>query len=271
MPGGRRRAAGSRSWGVSCGTLQLRAPTGLDTNAPETTTMAGSTSLETYNKLVESFRKKPGNITQAAQFAGCKWETAKRAWAGPAWRFRPDMPPIRAFLEGEDKLQREAREAEEARAAAEVEAARRRKEELRQEAQKAEENILRLARSTTLQGIGGLAQMAKGVGLLSKRIGDQLETGLDAQGNPLNIDPLNAINLIRQFGTTLNRFTDAAQALIAIERLREGLPTDLVGVTVTHDVTLGQVEESLGDAARALDRARRLELIPGGKPEKKSG
>ena len=58
-----------------------------------------------------------------------------------------------------------------------------------------------------------------------------------------------------------------SSALIGIERLREGLPTDLVGVTVQHDVSLAQVEEAVGDAARALDRARKLKLLPVGKEE----
>lgn len=227
--------------------------------------MPAPITKQTYDKLLQAYREQPGNIAHAARFAGVRWPCAKRAWAGPAWKNRPDQVPIRDFLAAETTRVTSAREEEEAKAAEERRVLAERQEKLRQEAVTADENILRLARNTTLHGIGALAKLAKGVGKLSERIGDALETGVDAQGKALDIKPMEALHIIRSFGSSLNRFTDAAQALVAVDRLREGLPTSLVGVTVTHEVTEEQLEESLGDAARALARARKLKLLKGGK------
>lgn len=222
---------------------------------------------ETHVKLLDFFRQHPGKIEAAARFVGCSSLFARRCWHGPIRRYKPILPIIKDLLRDEAAAQTESKFESDALARAEVEAEFARKRRLQEEANRAEENVLRLARSNVLQGMGSLARMAKGVDGMATRVGALMERGVDAKGNAVEVPPLEALRIIQRFSSSLAQFTTVAESLIAIERLRAGLPTDTLGVTVEHNVTIGDAEQMLADASNAIQRAKKNGLIalPGGK------
>ena len=219
-----------------------------------------------YDKMLESFRIYPGNLQRAADYAGVKWETAKRFYNGPApgghalpngWR------PIREVLADEGAARAKAREDQEAALAKERERLSKEAEDARrmeEEAKAVDAASLRALRKTTLGGLASLAALTDGITLLARRVGTLLQTGTDAQGKPLDIKPSEALRILQAYSLTVGRLGSVVDTLQAMERVKQGLPTAIMGIDVAH-VTLEDAEREVEFAKGALARAKELGLI----------
>jgi hypothetical protein len=218
---------------------------------------------ETYDKLLESFRNYPGEIDRAAKFSGVDWRTAKRAWAGPprkklAWfRVIKDvLADEKAEAERLRAQQDAALTAERERIAKEAEDARR----LEEEARMVDEASLRTLRKDALAGLVACAALTDGIGKLAKRIGDQLSTGVDKNGKPLDIEVGSTLKILRDYSLTVGRLGHIVDTIASMQRVKEGLPTAVMGINVAH-ITLEDAEREVEFAKGALERARELGLV----------
>lgn len=231
-----------------------------------------------YDKLVEGFTKFPGCYKRAGTFAGVNQRTAKRYYVGlgKTGKALPQgFKPIAEVIgENEERarIDRLTREdtltAERQRLAEEADKARK----LEEEAKNIDEVSLRALRKGTLSGLVACAAMSDGLQKLAVRIGNQLATGTDAQGNPLNIDVSKALRTMRDYSLTVGRLGQIVDTVAAMERVKNNLPTAIVGIDVSH-VTLEDAEREVEFAQGALKRAKELGLVvhEGGVEKKAAG
>lgn len=222
---------------------------------------------ELWEKLESYFRGAPGDHLGAAKVLGIDYRTAKRAWQGPPWKQSHwTQTPLREKFAAE--------EAERRRIQAEAEAANRnhqleeleRAKKLAAEAQQVDEAITRLARNDVMGGLRALAQVREGIEILCKRIGEELARGVDAQGKPIPVDPIRALKLVAGFSHSTKQLVDAAATLANLERVKQNLPTAILGLEVTN-MSLEDVEREVELAQVALGQAKQMGLValPGGR------
>jgi hypothetical protein len=211
---------------------------------------------EIYAAALAAFREQPGQYNHAARMAGIDQRTASRLWNGPPYTQWPWAKPIAGVLADENRAELEERTAAEAQLREEADAEQRRLGEVAREAAKLDEGILRTARSTVLRGLAALSRVAVGADKLAERIGEELARGTDAKGNPLNISPRDGLRIIKDFSAATKGLLSAFADLKDIDRLNNGQPTAILGVSVEH-VTLEQLEREFSIAEVARNEARR--------------
>lgn len=219
---------------------------------------------ETYDKLAESYRKYPGAIDRAAKYAGVNYKTAKRAW-DQGWTRAPSnqFKTIKDLLRDEEQAAQEARSAQEAAATVERERLAREAERARQleeEAKQVDEASLRALRKDTLAGLVACASLTEGVSMLAKRVNEQLKAGVDKNGNPLDIDATKTLRILRDYALTVGRLGAIVETVHGMERVKQGLPTAIMGIDVAH-VTLEDAEREVEFAQKALTRAKELGIV----------
>lgn len=168
----------------------------------------------------------------------------------------------------EDKARRERATTEEDVARARALKKQQEAAELAAEAEKVNGQILRIARGDVLSGLASTARLAEGIGALAERVNEQLKRGTDAAGKVLDIAPKEVLNILRGYATTTKQLVDAAEALVAIERLRANLPGIIVGLQ-PQAITLEEAEKQVEAASRALGKARDLGLLVAADRERK--
>ena len=233
-------------------------------------------TLDLYTAALNAYRADPGNVLNAARVTGLTRAAAKRLWEGPILSTDPEgITPIRGALRVEaDRAHAAAvlrRVEEEAAARAEAE----RRKRVAEEAASMDEGTLRVARSNSLGALAALAQLVPGITSLSKRVNTALQTGFDASGNAIDINPTKAVRVIRDFAACTKDLVAAAKTLAEIERIKEGLPEHMVGIVPmlnTGAVAVGatvlggsgsdiqDAEEVIARALQAVDRAKRNRL-----------
>lgn len=217
---------------------------------------------EIYAAAMAFFRRNPGNHTGAAQHLGLDRRTALRLWEGPAYVNWPWARPISVALrEEQEKANAQALAAEEEahRAMlAEQEKARR----IAREAADIDDNILRLSRNNMLHALASAAKVASGMSKLAERVGDQLVRGTDSKGNVLpDMSPREFMRVLKDFAGSQKVLIEAAQVLQEIERLKGGLPTQIVGLELA-DMTDADIDRELSLAQYAVIEARRVRGEP---------
>lgn len=174
--------------------------------------------------------------------------------------------PIQALLVEEERS-REARKAEEqALLLAKIEEEKKRAEQVAAEAKQWDETILRLCRNDVMKGLGFLAKTTQGIDKLCERLCEQLIRGTDSQGKPFDLPAGQVLQLIQRYSTSVKALSDAASALVAIERVKANLPTAIVALDVAT-ITVEDAMREVEIAQHAVDRAKRLGLsvVQGGK------
>lgn len=229
--------------------------------------MARPITKDVYDKLIAFYREHPGQTDKAAKACGCSYNAAKRMWDGPPKLLAPWAVPAQTlFAQEAAAVQRLAAE-DAARARADADA----KEEARlgreREAKQWDENIMRLARNDVMRGLGNAAKLVDGMDKLAERVGDQLKRGVDNKGNPLEIAPLAALQILQRYSQSVRSLADAASSLVAIERVRAGLPSQVIGHVDLTEITVEDAERELRILQDSVARAKRLGLrvLPGGK------
>ena len=229
-----------------------------------------------YDAAATAYRDDPGNVANVARITGLSRAAAKRLWEGPILSTDPEgIVPIRNLLREEGQRQYAAavlRRVEE-ETAARLEAERRR--EVQKEADKMDESTLRVARSNSLGALAALAQLVPGITSLAKRVNAALVSGVDAAGNPVQVDPVKAVRVIKDFSTCTKELVAASKTLAEIERIKEGLPEHMVGIVpmlntgtalvgaaalAGSEDDIGDAQEVIGRAQSALERAKRNQL-----------
>jgi len=229
-----------------------------------------------YDAATTAYRDDPGNVANVARITGLSRAAAKRLWEGPILSTDPKgIVPIRNLLREEAQRQHAAavlRRVEE-ETAARLEAERRR--EVQKEADKMDESTLRVARSNSLGALAALAQLVPGITSLAKRVNAALVSGVDAAGNPVQVDPVRAVRVIKDFSTCTKELVAASKTLAEIERIKEGLPEHMVGIVpmlntgtalvgaaalAGSEDDIGDAQEVIGRAQSALERAKRNQL-----------
>jgi len=188
-------------------------------------------TLAIYEAAVRSYQDDPGNVAECARRTGLTRPTCKRLWEGPILQTDPEgIRPIRQYIRelADEKRARAVQAQVEAEAAARAEAERRKK--IAVEAEQIDESTLRMARSNALGALGALAHLVPGITELAKRISRQLVAGVNAQGQPVEVDPLKALRTIKAFSESTKDLVAAAKTLAEIERVKEGLPSTVIGV-----------------------------------------
>jgi hypothetical protein len=213
-----------------------------------------------YEAVIDFYRLHPGDPRGCAVAFKLDRRTANRLWKGPIPSTYPWQIPATELLDQERAARAHEKAESDAllRIAGADRAAERAKAEA--EAKSQDENILRLARNDVLSGLASLARLAPGVAALSERVNDILKRGTDAQGNPLQINPVEALRVIGRYGAATRGLVEAASTLVGIERLRNDQPTAILGVQVGQ-VGLEEAEAEMRTAAVALARARELGLV----------
>lgn len=124
-----------------------------------------------------------------------------------------------------------------------------------------DENILRLAKADVIGSLGSLARLNEGMNQLAERLGKQLREGKDKTGKELDIDPIEAMRILRGFTGAVKSMTEAAQVLVSIDRVKQNLPTSIIGVDVSN-VTLEDAIDEIRRAEETIVRAQNIGLIP---------
>ena len=233
-------------------------------------------TLAQYSVLETYFRTAPGDWGGAARASGVDHRTAKKAWCGPVWRHGElaGLPPLREkfALEDQQRRQREAdlEAASRNTALEELEKAKK----LEEEAKHVDAAIVRLARNDVLGGLRSLGMMREGIEKLCRRLGDALETGVDASGKPMPLDPIQTMKIVASYAHASKQLVEATNTLNGMVRLEKELPTAILGLEVLTATTLEDAEREVELAGVAIKRAKELGLVAlqGGKSTgKKAG
>lgn len=232
---------------------------------------------ELFCKLVESYRQAPENYHRAAELAGCDPRTAKRAWElGFSWAREESgaRRPIREIIGEEQELAR-ARLEEERQAAARRAAddEQKKKAEVREKAARdatdarvQEAQLVRLARTASLQLLGTLTRVSTGAAKVGEHIAralDELASLDPVTKQPKKLTPLEMASMTRLMNsltTSLRQANEAASRAMEMERVLLGEPTSIVG-HVHVELNLEEAADRIAVAQRAIERARNKGII----------
>jgi hypothetical protein len=220
---------------------------------------------ELYEAILAYYRRAPGGITGCSRACGIGYDMAKRAWAGPPWKNWPWAKPAKEYLEAEAAAKAAKETDAEAHRRAALTSEYERAKKLETEAKTVEENVLRVVRNNVLAGAVGMAKIVGGMTKLAERVNAQLERGTDAKGQPLDIDVAQALQLMGRFATSTRHLVDSANTLVALGRLRQGLPTSILGVEASVSLEEAEAEIEAASVAIAKARAMGLTVVEGGR------
>lgn len=208
-----------------------------------------------YAALLAAYRDTPGNHRFAAQQAGVFWRTARRGWeeGWPAyvWAARP----IKDIIKEEQAIARqrsvEQDAVREASLQRELEDASRRiaeqsvqpqtdRELVRQhalETREAEALAIRLSRSNAIGLLTAMGDLVPSIQQLTKTVARQIETITD-------MTPGSFVRLLREFASAVKMVNEATDAVIKMERLVLGEPTQILGLAsgdMTRDEAIAAI------------------------------
>ena len=227
---------------------------------------ARSIDKKVFDDLMNAFRERPGNAPFAARVAGVSPVFARKAWRGDI-----QMWPVFGGLSIQEHLELEAENAalarkkqtateEQIRTGIRLQVEADKARELEDEARKVNEATIRAARSVVLHGYTGLARVTEGINKLAERVGGQLARGTDHLGNPIVIDAMEALKILQRYAQSVNTLTNALDTLTAMERVKQNLPTAILGIDI-QNITLEDAERELETAKDAVSRAKDLGLV----------
>ena len=220
--------------------------------------MAGrKLTQDTWDLLVEAFRKWPGKHTKAARAAGVHHSTAKRAWTGGLTSYPFGQTPIHRIIEEEKAAAKAALNGDLDLETIE-DASRARSIKVRAE----EGKMTAAARTNVIDLLESIKQTSRGIRMLNIRIGAELERTCETARKKLALKP--ALGYLRSYSHIMLNVAHAAGAVIDMEKKLLGTG-DLID---EDDMTIEECEREIAEANAALARLRnkgKLEVIRGGK------
>lgn len=220
---------------------------------------ARALTKQMYNDALDFYRENPGRITACARKLKITVEFARRLWRGPRYRVWPWAIPIQDVLSDKSEQVRAEQEHLEEQKRLQIAQEAERARKLAEEAVKFEEQALAVARADIIHGLASLNQLTRGVTRLAREVGAQLEQGVDAKGQPLKVDILKCLAILRGYTTSVKGLTDAAKTMVDLGRVQRDLPTQIVGMELTS-MTLEDAQREVDFASKALERAKALGL-----------
>jgi len=228
-------------------------------------------SQSCYDALVIAYRDVPGNAARAGRIAGVDRRTAglawERGWEAKGW------PAIKQILADEKATQvRKAREIHEMELA-EREAERDRKRKAEADCARQEEDLVKLARNTTMGAIATLAHPRNAMVKLAEAASDGIiQLAAEWKANPAKVNVDKFLDMAGKYARAINAVDNGARLAIVAERLRTG---KLIPDAQGESERIGTLEEALETielAHVAAERARAggLVALEGGKSEKKA-
>lgn len=220
---------------------------------------------ELYDRLLEAYRDRPGAHQLAATAAGCHIQTARRLWSKTSTQY-PWAEPIKLVLEREAAEYQKAKRAAE-RAMLDKELAEReaRRTALR-EAQKADEQIMQLARANVTAALAISAELLPAMRTLNKAVNAAMQPD-PATGYVPTFQPKAALQMLEQHSRITQRAALAARLVAETSAtMREaGKPVEQVTADGTRVPTLTEAEAlaELHEATMLLEAHRATEVQDG--------
>lgn len=189
-------------------------------------------AFEDYQKLVEVFRRFPGNGAKAAAETGLDARTCLRAWRegwpSPDWCRKPieqlfEEEEIAARARVREEEERVRREREAARVATITAASANATDDRAKELQASRSTL-----STALTALGVAGLLSRPMIKLAEKVAKAIEADLDKPD--ANFDRAGALELLRQYNVLTANASLVAKRAIEAARLVAGKPQKLVGV-----------------------------------------
>ena len=195
--------------------------------------MAARITRGQYDALLTAYREKPAEYTHAAERAGVRWRTAKRAWE-EGWEIPVWARPIKTVLEEEQIAARAALRASEEKREAEraADSAVRRKERdlarldsIEERAREAQSVRAAMSNAMSLLAVSGA--LSKSSIALAQRAAQDIVA--DAQGGRISWD--RAIATLKSLAWLSVQASSVARSAMEMLRLHLGEPEQIVAVT----------------------------------------
>lgn len=228
-----------------------------------------SLTRELYEEVLEAYRQSPGNHSAVAARCGIDQRTARRIWDGKPYKDYPWALQAKGVLDRENAERLRVRRAEERRRhdieAAEREARRRAASEARGQ----DELAMKGARGNAIAVLRTAADLLPAIRVLSNVILDATKPGPD--GKPAAVPLALALDVLNKHSLIAKRAVEMADRVIAMGRLERGLPTEIVGVTPTKELSYGDALAELEETEDLLASLKQLRdaggLLSGGAPD----
>lgn len=235
--------------------------------------MRGNGSPPIKNKLQKEdmaamlafYMQNPGDVAGCARACGLDPRTTRRGWFGPPWShigYRTYAPkePMRDIVERERTKAEKERTRLETTMKAELRERADRARTATEEAERIDENTLRLARNNVMVGLGHLARLNEGIAKLAERVGAQLARGVDAKGDPVDISPLVTLRIIGGYTKAVHSMVSAVDVLVGVTRVRSNMIGPAQAIIDVAGATLEDAERELMLAQEAVSNARKMGL-----------
>lgn len=236
------------------------------------------TPQQLYDRLVEAYKKWPGQHVKAAKQAGCAYATARGHWIDGSPRI--GRPPIRAESETVKKTAKADRALQDVTGAASDAAVELARDALvRTDAERTRASLAKLceaAREVTLGNFAVIAGQLRAINDLNARIDLELKAlsldpwmdiEKDGAGVVLRrrrVTPREMLELQGLVALTASRLVRAAFSALQMERLHLGLPTAIVGVEeMSLEEAVALIETAGAELQQAKDKG--LVVLQGGK------
>jgi len=216
-------------------------------------------TAERVDRLLESYRMQPSNVSRAAVSAEVTRKTARRAW-NTGWP-SAGIPPMKETVHREQVAARAAlleveQERVRARAEAEADRAWREAERAREDivrARKAEAELVRAERGNILALIGVTSRVLRGAVKRAADLERLVAEGKDVDGRPLTVK--EQIDVLWKLSRVMRQASEAAAVVFKLERVLLAEPTEIVG---TVDLESMSAAEMIADIQRAFEAAMRI-------------
>jgi len=239
-------------------------------------------TVPVYERLVEAFRDKPGNVSNAARLAGCGNLMASRAWE-KGWE-PLSLLPIKDVIKEEQLIARGQIEAARLAAASskrqERENARKNALETRQQ----EGQMVKLTRGNAMQALAVSVELGRSTRQFSETIQARLtleqekvaawvayERDRMAGNKPTPPDyarppmgPEELVNLLNRAADYMAKITQCARQAMEMERLYLGQPTDIVQLAdakALADVSRDELQVRMEAAIAAVSALKQRESV----------
>lgn len=222
----------------------------------------GPESQDQYEELLSAFREKPGNMKYAGAMAGCDPRTARRAWdkGWPKLGYKAIGEVLREEAVAARKLVEQEAERQRLLGTTSAEALNREREKQQQVEQRAREGRLaQLSRDNSLGLMGIIANCLRGSVELSKKVHDALAAGTTPDGKPISWQ--QGVALFRNLAYLTRMANEAGKTALEIERVRLGLPSTVVGIATSGEMTPQTAVTLISRAAQTMARAQELGLV----------
>ena len=237
---------------------------------------------EVYERLVEAFRDKPGNVSNAARLAGCGPLMASRAWE-KGWE-PLSLLPIKDVIKEEQLI---ARGQIEAARLAQATSKRQERENARKnaiETRQQEGQMVKLTRGNAMQALTVSVELGRATRQFSETIQERLKLEQEkvatwvayerdrlAGHNPTPPDyarpplgPEELVNLLNRAADYMAKITQCARQAMEMERLYLGQPTDIVGLTdasALQDISRDELQVRMEAAISAVSAMKQRESV----------